>query len=419
MNPSLPENPAKNDYNNMSLRRPIEYSHNLRASSLGIPSFRTVNPNTINPNSISGSFHASLANANNNPIQNPNETFTGQPIVVDPDIYPTLPEEPIPDMPVPTPNLIVPPRVAPPPSNTTPNNATPNNTVPNNRTPNNTVPNNAVPNNAVPNNTAPRNAAPRNNVPPNNAITPRISPVPSNALPNRVAPVPPRVTPIPNNMTTPNGEALQSQSNCDRKPSPCQRCNEPARPNRQREQIREDMRKQAPLPSYNDNVEVPANQYHIPMGVPLMPLYGYDNCEDADKDWDYMRQMYPVCAKKIIIEIDVECDKLEYDGSCMFDEYPDKVYLGRIVDRIYDKCRHLEDNTMRRTPTPTPFQEEWEEGMEVVPYQYRDYRRPSNRGNQYNPHGRQEPWLKNLIEILLYNEMLHRRRRYRGRKRWF
>ena len=62
--------------------------------------------------------------------------------------------------------------------------------------------------------------------------------------------------------------------------------------------------------------------------------------------------------------------------------------------------------------------EDWEDGSELTPYQY-NQNRPYRQNRPYKQHNRREPWLRNLIEIILYNEMLNRRRRYRGRKRWF
>lgn len=183
-----------------------------------------------------------------------------------------------------------------------------------------------------------------------------------------------------------------------------------------------------------------------PVGIPAMPLYGYDNCEDSEKDWDYMKQMYPLTAKKILREIIEECDKLEYEGSCMFDEYPDRVYLGRIVDRIYERCSYLDETPVEVPESIMPEGYMEQDGMDIIPYEYVSYRPPthqplksleyspysrnrrpgSNRPPQpprpgYPPHrpGQQNPWLRNLIEIILFNEMLNRRRRYRGRKSWY
>ncbi|WMJ85678.1 hypothetical protein [Anaerocolumna sp. MB42-C2] len=172
------------------------------------------------------------------------------------------------------------------------------------------------------------------------------------------------------------------------------------------------------FPVYGNNGMYMAdmNPYRVPMGVPMMPLYGYDNCEDGDKDWDYMKQMYPVTAKKLLREIEDECDKLEYDGSCMFDEYPDKVYLGRIVDRIYTKFQYMEDEN-----------EISAESISSVKSDY-DNKEKSVKSNQYDVDWRRDRrdhrdrrprWLRDLIEVLLFNEILNRRRRYRGRRRWF
>lgn len=193
--------------------------------------------------------------------------------------------------------------------------------------------------------------------------------------------------------------------------------------------------------------KVPPSQLQPPVGIPAMPLYGYDNCEDSEKDWDYMKQMYPITAKKILIEIIDECDKLEYDGSCMFDEYPDRVYLGRIVDRIYERCSYLNETPVEVPESIMPEGYMNQDDMDLIPYEYVSYRPPTYKplqSLQYNPYGRpnrhpgpnrppqsprpgyppnrpgqQNPWLRNLIEIMLYNEMLNRRRRYRGRKSWY
>ena len=159
------------------------------------------------------------------------------------------------------------------------------------------------------------------------------------------------------------------------------------------------------------------NPYRVPMGVPMMPLYGYDNCEDADKDWDYMKQLYPVVAKKLLVDIEDECDKLEYDGSCMFDEYPDRVYLGRIVDRIYSKYSYMEDDSVNSESIPAAKSDDDTASKSVKSNQFDidwDYRR-DRRDNR----GRRPRWVRDLIEILLFNEILNRRRRYRGRRRWF
>ncbi|MCI8752717.1 MAG: hypothetical protein HFH66_15450 [Lachnospiraceae bacterium] len=49
------------------------------------------------------------------------------------------------------------------------------------------------------------------------------------------------------------------------------------------------------------------------------------------------RYLYPPEIKDIQMEIEEICDKMEYDGSIMFDECPDKVSVERIVKRLCEK----------------------------------------------------------------------------------
>jgi hypothetical protein len=146
-----------------------------------------------------------------------------------------------------------------------------------------------------------------------------------------------------------------------------------------------------PLYQGAPNMYLPnANSYTAPMGVPMLPLYGYDNSMDLDRDAEYMKQLYPRTAKSIQSEIDDECDKMEYDGSMMFDEYPDKTYLDKIIDRIYDKVKTIEE----------------EPQVEI-------------NSLYFYPPRRHQNYLRDIINIILLNEIFNRRRRYRGRRRWF
>jgi len=132
------------------------------------------------------------------------------------------------------------------------------------------------------------------------------------------------------------------------------------------------------------------NPYVAPMGVPLFPLYGYDNTADYEKDVLYIRQLYPKAARMIQREIDNEADHMEYDGSLMFDEHPDKVSLEMIADRIYAKLKEAIDQTQVEA-----------ESIYLFPQDY------------------QRDYYHDLVYVMFLNEVFNRRRRYRGRKRWF
>ncbi|MDF2843072.1 MAG: hypothetical protein K0R00_1498 [Herbinix sp.] len=144
-------------------------------------------------------------------------------------------------------------------------------------------------------------------------------------------------------------------------------------------------------PAYpnNSNMYMP-NVNNSTMGVPMFPLYGYDNCEDLDKDASYMKQLFPTTARIIQKEVDNECDQLEYDGSIMFDEYPDRILIEKIVDRIYEKIKDNDE----------------------------DPRLQANSLYFFPEHRHRNP-LRDVVNIILLNEFFHRRRRHRGRKRWF
>lgn len=126
--------------------------------------------------------------------------------------------------------------------------------------------------------------------------------------------------------------------------------------------------------------------------------------DNMDTDIDYMKNMYPQAAKKVLRLVEDECDKLEYAGSCMFDEYPDRTNLSRIVIRIYEQSKDIGE-------------EGNDNSSEVEVNQLCSGRYcPYNRCVDCYEDGRPN-WLYQMIQTMLYQEMLNRRRRYRYR-RW-
>ena len=74
-----------------------------------------------------------------------------------------------------------------------------------------------------------------------------------------------------------------------------------------------------------------------------MPIFG-DEDRMLRRDYTYMKSAYPDTAKRLLPFIEEECDRLEYDGSMMFDEYPDKLQLRMMCRRIYEKAEKEEEN---------------------------------------------------------------------------
>ena len=140
--------------------------------------------------------------------------------------------------------------------------------------------------------------------------------------------------------------------------------------------------------------------YKIPfyMAYPMQDVYLSEI--EYERDRERLKEMYPKEAKRIQRVVEEECDKMEYDGSLMFDEYPDRVMVQKLCDDIYNK---VYDNTT----------------AEVETEQYKD-RRP---GGGFPPPPPLPPHRdrggRDLIEILLFDEMFRRRCRHnRCRRFW-
>lgn len=123
-----------------------------------------------------------------------------------------------------------------------------------------------------------------------------------------------------------------------------------------------------------------------------------DEEEIMEEECAYLKMMYPKMCQPILKVIEDECDKLEYAGSVMFDEYPDRIMLERLTKKVYDKIE-------------TPVQDEPVEINECC--RNRGYRR--NRCYDCYEDGNPN-WLYTVVKAMFYNELLHRRRRYRYRR---
>lgn len=101
---------------------------------------------------------------------------------------------------------------------------------------------------------------------------------------------------------------------------------------------------------------------------------GNDNRETG-RDMEYFQAMYPEKMKKLQIKAGELCDTIDYEGSILYDEYPDKVGLGRLCDEL---CRQ-------------EISEDTDE--------------------------KEAEWIRSAAEVLLYHEICRRRVRRRGLKR--
>lgn len=93
------------------------------------------------------------------------------------------------------------------------------------------------------------------------------------------------------------------------------------------------------------------------------------------RDYEYVQSMYPELAKRMLPYVEEACDRYEYEESMMYDEYPDKLQLRLMCRRIQEQVKSQEQGN-------------WEDDR-----------------------------IRDLAEVLLYQEVLRRRADRRRRQK--
>ena len=106
---------------------------------------------------------------------------------------------------------------------------------------------------------------------------------------------------------------------------------------------------------------------------------------EQEKDLRTMQSFYSQMASRIQEKVERECDSMEYDGSLMFDEYPDKFMMEHLCRKIEQDLENEELEMQMRTTA-------------------------EDMGNGY---------LRDLIGVLLFHEMYRRRCKRRKSRRYY
>ena len=128
-----------------------------------------------------------------------------------------------------------------------------------------------------------------------------------------------------------------------------------------------------------------------------MDLKEYGEEKQDRRDMEYMKSMYPMSAKKILPYVEDECDRMEYEGSMIYDEYPDRLLLYLMAGRIYDRMKEGEKQEI---------------AMELEKEQMKTQELVGKRKTR-------EQSVMDLVEILLFQEIVQIRCRYRRNCRHF
>ena len=81
--------------------------------------------------------------------------------------------------------------------------------------------------------------------------------------------------------------------------------------------------------------------------IPFYMTYPMQNTlfeeTEYEKDCRRMQELYPRDARQIQSLVDRECDRMEYGNSVIYDEYPDRLQLQLMCGRIYENVRKNEE----------------------------------------------------------------------------
>ena len=123
------------------------------------------------------------------------------------------------------------------------------------------------------------------------------------------------------------------------------------------------------------------------------------------EDMEYLQQMYPTYAKNYQSVISSVADKMDYEGSFIYDQYPDKLSIQRMVASVMTVIKANEEKENGSTDTDM---EQVEDAGTVV---------TANTLTERAPWQEKEPWIRELVTVLMYYEILGRRKR-RQNKYW-
>lgn len=128
------------------------------------------------------------------------------------------------------------------------------------------------------------------------------------------------------------------------------------------------------------------------------PFFSELDFGEDQRDFENMKEMYPETVRYLQELVEQECSRFEYAGSFMYDQYPDRITLDRMCERIVQAAQ----------------------GSPAV--EAMGWGHPPNRPNRPGrppgppprPHMPPSSPIKDLVQVLLYNEIY--RRRCNGRK---
>lgn len=119
---------------------------------------------------------------------------------------------------------------------------------------------------------------------------------------------------------------------------------------------------------------------YLPFYMSYPVRYPYDQENQVARDMEYLREMYPKEAQKLLIRIAEILDRMDYEESMIYDEYPDRWQLYRLAENI---VKILKEDAERNEEAHSA--EKWE-------------------------------WISDMVQVLLFDEIFKRRHGRKGRR---
>lgn len=140
-----------------------------------------------------------------------------------------------------------------------------------------------------------------------------------------------------------------------------------------------------------------------------------------EEDLERLKELYPARIRQILTEVENACDSMEYEGSVMFDELPEKQRILELTRGIREKMEAQIENWEQETLQQEEdiYVMDRRPGPVYPPQPPRPPYPPQPPRPPYPPQPpKQTDWLGDLVQVLLQGEMYHRRCRHRNCRKW-
>jgi hypothetical protein len=152
----------------------------------------------------------------------------------------------------------------------------------------------------------------------------------------------------------------------------------------------------------------------LQQGIILPERMDNSRVDDDEDEYNYFKSMCPEKIRKIMGYVEEKCNELDYDGSMMYDELPDRERVNYVVDEIFDKIKWM-DITPDEIILPEMLASQLKADKEAEKQTENQTENQSVEMTTVptiNRYYRGGDGIRSLVRILFLNELMRRRRRH-------